>query len=258
MVNSFLRLPQWVRANKFFHKDLSKVDSPLVECSPLAANLVSSHSRETSDEILHHPILDIDMGCKVLPSTTPGHNHLFIDKELTTEQYDKLLRVLVEVGIVQKGVLELQWEKEGHTAVRMPGEVKQKNHTSSGGPEPTPNPAADIQPSPTLAEWKKEMGLETEKPNDIISVNEMKGNVNFSSITPTEKVKIDWTLIKEDDLTDDLKPGIVVFNNLAEVAKNTGEAIHSVVLAWKEYINQAPVEDQNEKSSISTPADLFD
>lgn len=69
----------------------------------------------------HKPTLDLDFPCRLEESTTPGHYHLFIDIEMTEQDYDALLKVLVKVGIVQRGVYDLQWKQHGMTMVRLPG-----------------------------------------------------------------------------------------------------------------------------------------
>lgn len=53
----------------------------------------------------HAPLLDLDgLGARLVPSSTPGNFHLFLDNvALTTEQYQRLLDALVEAGIVQPG-----------------------------------------------------------------------------------------------------------------------------------------------------------
>lgn len=75
---------------------------------------------------LHKPVLDIDLPVIVLPSSTEGHHHLFIDKVLTWEQYVELLDVLVKVGIVQEGFRNASVSRK-HTAVRLPWIKKESN-----------------------------------------------------------------------------------------------------------------------------------
>lgn len=84
------------------------------------ANLLSSHSIEiveaineeggTSfyqrpkwdhEQLLHRPVLDIDLPVKVVPSTTEGHFHLYIDKEMPWSDYVELLEVMAKVGILE-------------------------------------------------------------------------------------------------------------------------------------------------------------
>ena len=65
------------------------------------------------------PVLDIDVPCTYVPSSTPGHGHLYIDHQMTLDQYRRLIEVMVEVGIVEKGFL-YSLEQRGFTCVRLP------------------------------------------------------------------------------------------------------------------------------------------
>lgn len=67
----------------------------------------------------HKPVLDLDMPVKVVPSSTPGHNHLYIDKEMPWEDYELLLRALAAVGLIEPGYLKASLELK-HTSVRLP------------------------------------------------------------------------------------------------------------------------------------------
>jgi hypothetical protein len=68
---------------------------------------------------IHKPVLDIDFPATLVESSTPGHHHLYIDKELTWEQYTKLLEVMVEVGLLQRGYVDAAIAR-GYTTVRLP------------------------------------------------------------------------------------------------------------------------------------------
>lgn len=72
----------------------------------------------------HVPLLDIDFHAELIPSSTPDHFHLKLDRALTHAEYDKLLSVLVEVGIVEQGNYE-RFKVNGFTAVRKPGVKKE-------------------------------------------------------------------------------------------------------------------------------------
>lgn len=72
----------------------------------------------------HRPMLDFDFPVAAVPSSTPGHTHVYIDRALTWEQYEKVLRVLGEVGLLEEGYvrasiarrstfLRLPWVKKG-------------------------------------------------------------------------------------------------------------------------------------------------
>lgn len=71
----------------------------------------------------HAPVLDIDFRAFTIPSSTPGHNHLYLDKELTWPEYQLLLSTLKTVGIIEEGYYNMSMER-GQTQVRPPWESK--------------------------------------------------------------------------------------------------------------------------------------
>lgn len=71
------------------------------------------------DEVMHRPVLDIDIPIKVVPSSTPGHSHLFIDIAMSWGDYEKLLWALAAAGIVEEGYVHAS-VRRGHTSVRLP------------------------------------------------------------------------------------------------------------------------------------------
>lgn len=84
------------------------------------ANIVTSETDGSSWlGGMHKPVLDLDFPCKLVPSSTPGHFHLYMDCDLSWPQYKKLLTVLAEVGIIETGYLQASIER-GYTAVRLP------------------------------------------------------------------------------------------------------------------------------------------
>lgn len=67
----------------------------------------------------HRPLLDIDFPATVIPSTTPGHCHLYIDKELNWKDYKKLLNLLADLGIIEHGYRGASLAR-GYSALRLP------------------------------------------------------------------------------------------------------------------------------------------
>lgn len=62
-------------------------------------NCVVSLTSLTED--VHLPMLDDDAGIfRVVPSRTPGHQHVYIDRPLTWTQCVRLLQVLCELDLV--------------------------------------------------------------------------------------------------------------------------------------------------------------
>jgi hypothetical protein len=55
---------------------------------------------------MHQVIVDLDIPAVLVPSSTPGHSHLLIDRVLSFDAYISLLEALVTAGIVQKGYVD--------------------------------------------------------------------------------------------------------------------------------------------------------
>lgn len=80
----------------------------------------------------HTVMLDIDMPVRVVPSSTEGHCHLYIDKPMPWWRYRRLLRALKAAGIIEPGYysasiarrathLRLPWvQKEALKPARLP------------------------------------------------------------------------------------------------------------------------------------------
>lgn len=73
----------------------------------------------------HRPLLDIDFPAVVIPSSTEGHCHLYIDKELSWKDYRKLLNLLADLGIIEHGYRGASLAR-GYSALRLPWIKKEK------------------------------------------------------------------------------------------------------------------------------------
>lgn len=92
------------------------------------ANLVSSLCNNGK----HRPTLDIDFPCKLVETKTPGHYHLYIEHDLTFDQYKRLIDVMADIGLVGEGI-RMQMENRGMTCLRTrPHEKKYVGGTSPG------------------------------------------------------------------------------------------------------------------------------
>lgn len=83
------------------------------------ANVVTSMMVEPGLPIRHRPVLDIDVPLVAIPSSTPGHWHLYIDRQMTWQAYRRLLLALGEAGILEAGYVSASIERE-HSALRLP------------------------------------------------------------------------------------------------------------------------------------------
>ena len=74
---------------------------------------------------MHMPVLDLDYGANLLESGTPGHHHLYLDKELEWEDYILVLSTLAAVGLIEDGFAQASIRR-GYTAVRVPWKPKRQ------------------------------------------------------------------------------------------------------------------------------------
>jgi hypothetical protein len=89
---------------------------------------------------IHAPVLDIDFEARLIPSSTLGHYHLYLDKAITWKKYRKLLKALAKAEIIEPGYARSSiWR--GYSAVRKPGVLKKVApplHTQTKNPPPDP------------------------------------------------------------------------------------------------------------------------
>lgn len=71
------------------------------------------------DSELHAPVIDIDVPHRLVPSTTPGHSHLYIDVPMEWEQFDAILEALADAGVVEEGYYRASMAR-GFSTVRLP------------------------------------------------------------------------------------------------------------------------------------------
>lgn len=79
------------------------------------ADLVTSLGPEGA----HYPVLDIDYPATLVPSTTPGHFHLYLDQAVPWWKYKIVLRALAFAGLIEPGY-DRASRRRGFTAVRPP------------------------------------------------------------------------------------------------------------------------------------------
>lgn len=85
------------------------------------ANLLSS---EVGAGAIHSPVLDIDYPAQLIPSTTPGHFHLYLDGlTMDWETYAELLTAMAKAGMIEDGYAAAAIARK-FTGVRKPGVLK--------------------------------------------------------------------------------------------------------------------------------------
>ena len=96
------------------------INSPRNPSYKSSANLIGSLKvGDKPDEMsidTHLPVIDLDFPCRLVESS-PGHFHLYIDREINTEQYSNLLNAFAAAGLVEFGFLN-SFKKHKQTFVR--------------------------------------------------------------------------------------------------------------------------------------------
>lgn len=107
---------------------------------PYDANLISSENVYG----LHHLVLDLDDEHWYSESSTKGHGHLVINKQLELSALKEIVHVLVKHNVLQAGIKK-QLDDRGCLTLRMPGMkkgVKEDNMSYEelveAGKEPSP------------------------------------------------------------------------------------------------------------------------
>lgn len=85
------------------------------------ADIVLSIDKETG---YHRPVLDIDFPLHTVPSSTPGHFHLYFDKPMPWAKYKRLIHALADAGIIEDGYASVSLDRQ-YTSVRLPWVKKQ-------------------------------------------------------------------------------------------------------------------------------------
>jgi hypothetical protein len=79
----------------------------------------------------HMPALDIDFPAALIPSSTYGHFHLYLNKRMPWWKYKRLLRALAQAGIIEWGYYRLSRDRKQSFLWR-PGLPKQNARVNGG------------------------------------------------------------------------------------------------------------------------------
>lgn len=120
--------PFWRALIRGDHDQTTRVpmtfDSLIGDAGP---NLISSKLENGK----HAPIIDLDGPHRLVPSTTPGHSHLYLDVEMSWFRYVLLLAALRYAGVIERGFF--LWSlRRGQTFARLPWVKKQAGERTSG------------------------------------------------------------------------------------------------------------------------------
>lgn len=105
--------------------------STLADKAPnLIGSKVDMNMTYRDDTEWHAPVIDLDMPCRLLPSSTPEHYHLYIDQAVDWKNYAQLLKALRDCHFISYGYYEAAM-KHKETYVRW-GTTKQQERDKHG------------------------------------------------------------------------------------------------------------------------------
>lgn len=108
-------------------------DQPFHQADHTNATLVSSLVHEDDGfGDWHEPVIDIDLPCMLIPSTQPGHFHLYINKGMPFDTMVEMLEAMAKAGVVQYGFVE-HTKRRGRAMVRYPGVTKHNEQARIDG-----------------------------------------------------------------------------------------------------------------------------
>lgn len=118
------------------------------------ANIVSSLIKLPKDftadpnDRRHVLAIDLDVPAHLIPSSTPGHHHLYVEvpKGIPHHRYMALLSALADAGIIEKGYAEVSIAR-GHSDLRLPWVRKDDQIPAKEDPR-VPAPPAIVPPVP--------------------------------------------------------------------------------------------------------------
>lgn len=73
----------------------------------------------------HKLIIDLDLPAQLIPSSTEGHFHLYVDKEIPDAAWQTLMYALAAAGLIEPGYMRASITR-GFTAVRLPWVKKEQ------------------------------------------------------------------------------------------------------------------------------------
>jgi hypothetical protein len=113
---NILKRTRWYLRNLDETAAYSNSKAPIPEPDINKANLIGSLLPNGE----HGPCIDLDFPCRLFPSRTQGHFHLYLERELSWEDYEKLLLVMHKIGLVQYGFYKSAVDRK-QTFLRPPG-----------------------------------------------------------------------------------------------------------------------------------------
>lgn len=99
--------------------DDGREEAPALEDAEAASSLRHVTTFDGEEDRYHAVLLDLDVPAWLIPSSTPGHSHLYVDLHCHQDDYFEFLEAAVKVGLVEEGYVGA-CESRGATSLRLP------------------------------------------------------------------------------------------------------------------------------------------
>jgi hypothetical protein len=127
MTNALLRLIASLTTARVEKFGISSTEPFIDDRKPASvadgANVVTS-KRENNGK--HAILLDLDIPAFLVPSSTPGHSHLYIDANIPEDDYLQLVTLLSRVGVIEHGYAKAALHHKA-TTLRLPWAKKESS-----------------------------------------------------------------------------------------------------------------------------------
>jgi hypothetical protein len=107
-----------------------EIDERVVTDELDLATVVTSEVADSPGD--HRPVIDLDFPAKLVPSSTEGHFHLYLDHRITWAKYEALLKALADADVIEPGYAASSIRR-GYSAVRLPWVTKPADATTKQG-----------------------------------------------------------------------------------------------------------------------------
>lgn len=98
--------------------DDTRTPAPLDQAN-VVSSLIAPATGPVPTTRQHALLIDLDVPAYLVPSSTPGHSHLYVDVAIPEGQYLALLKALADCGVIEAGYYAASRERKA-TFLRLP------------------------------------------------------------------------------------------------------------------------------------------
>lgn len=116
-----VQVDEWEKANLISSLCDDGMHKPVIDVDHMTSWCAVAHIIDASREV--NGIRVVAEQIEIVPSSTPGHCHVYVNRPMRWFAYSRLLRELHKRGVIEPGYLEASLARE-QTFVRRPGVYK--------------------------------------------------------------------------------------------------------------------------------------